>query len=187
MRPVRTSPSGSPPACTLSGLTSWSKDRTPRARRRTCHPCFTSSRESSSGPPIPLLRRMRTTFRHHNLDAGDELLWHLPAEKKTGFGDLFAQVTAPPCLNPRHDAEAMGLSFPNYARTMGWPRRRASLSATLTESAGKSRILNRPRSCESRRRLDHKISEQEERDLALTSGGQHRPRRDAYLPGIWRQ
>jgi hypothetical protein len=79
------------------------------------------------GTANPFIRRMWTTFRHHNLYTGDRelTLWHLPAEKKTGFGDLFAQVTALPGLNPRHDAEAMGLSFPNYARTMGWPRRRA--------------------------------------------------------------
>jgi hypothetical protein len=74
------------------------------------------------------IRRMWTTFRHHNLSVTDRelTLWHLPAEKKTGFVRLFANVTAMPGLHPSDDAEAMGLSFANYAKTLGWPRRGAS-------------------------------------------------------------
>lgn len=72
------------------------------------------------------IRRMWTTFHHNNLRSADTELavWHLPAEKKTGFRDLFAQVTEDAERHPARDAEAMGLSLSNYARIMGHPRRR---------------------------------------------------------------
>ena len=72
--------------------------------------------------------RMWNTFQHNNLRRADADLavWHLPAEKQTGFCDLFAQVTADPERHPARDAEAMGLALSNYARVMGHPRRRLS-------------------------------------------------------------
>lgn len=71
------------------------------------------------------IRRLWTTFHFHNLLPADRELtiWHLPAEKKTGFADLFAQITANPALHPAHDAAAMGLTYANYAHVMGYPRR----------------------------------------------------------------
>ena len=72
------------------------------------------------------IRRMWTTFHHNNLQASDASLaiWHLPAEKKTGFADLFREIAARPNLHPARDGKALGLTAPNYARLMGWPRRR---------------------------------------------------------------
>lgn len=71
------------------------------------------------------IRRMWTSFQHHNLKAEDAGLtvWHLPVEKKTGFADLFARIVAKPGLHPARDAAAMGLTPDSYARLMGWPRR----------------------------------------------------------------
>ncbi|MEO7247732.1 MAG: hypothetical protein ABIW31_04705 [Novosphingobium sp.] len=71
------------------------------------------------------IRRLWTTFHFHNLAANDRdlTLWHLPAEKKTGFADLFAQVTANAAFHPARDGVAMGLTFANYAKIMGYPRR----------------------------------------------------------------
>jgi hypothetical protein len=72
----------------------------------------------AAGTGNRFIRRMWTTFHHHNLEAADRdlAIWHLPAEKKTGFADLFAQIAA----NPPSQAP---LGFASYARTMGWPRR----------------------------------------------------------------
>lgn len=72
------------------------------------------------------IRRLWTTFHFNNLGPYDPdlTLWHLPAEKKTGFADLFRQVTANPVLHPARYGAAMGLTPANYARVMGWPRRR---------------------------------------------------------------
>ena len=71
------------------------------------------------------IRRLWTTFHFHNLAPEDRglTIWHLPAEKKTGFADLFAQVTANPSLHPARDGAGMGLTFANYAKVMGYPRR----------------------------------------------------------------
>lgn len=73
-----------------------------------------------------IIRRLWTTFHYHNLSPADDQLtiWHLPAEKKTGFADLFKQLVARPGLHPSRDAARMGLTTANYARLMGWPRRR---------------------------------------------------------------
>jgi len=72
------------------------------------------------------IRRMWTTFRHNNLRGEDEALtlWHLPSEKRTGFRDLFQQIAAAQSCNPRSDGPRMGLDRANYARMMGFPRRR---------------------------------------------------------------
>ena len=72
------------------------------------------------------IRRMWTTFHHNNLRSQDRdlTIWHLPAEKKTGFADLFSRIAAQPEAHPARDAAALGLNPARYARDMGWPRRR---------------------------------------------------------------
>lgn len=89
------------------------------------------------------IRRMWTTFHHNNLAARDRdlAIWHLPAEKKTGFTDLFRAIVADPARDPRRDPAAMGLGEAQLARTMGWPRRRPGkfardLSLKLREKIG---------------------------------------------------
>ena len=89
------------------------------------------------------IRRMWTTFHHHNLSPADRdlAIWHLPAEKKTGFADLFRAIVADPARDPRRDATAMGLGAGEVARAMGWPRRRPAkfardLSLKLREKIG---------------------------------------------------
>ena len=90
------------------------------------------------------IRRMWTTFRHNNLQRSDAdlTIWHLPVEKRTGFADLFARITADPALHPGRDAVAMGLERQTYARLMGWPRR--SLSKFLRDLCLKLREKLRP-------------------------------------------
>ena len=89
------------------------------------------------------IRRMWTTFHHHNLAPTDRdlTIWHLPAEKKTGFADLFRAIVADPARDPRHDAAAMGLAPAEVARAVGWPRRTLAkfardLSLKLREKIG---------------------------------------------------
>lgn len=79
----------------------------------------------AGGTANRFIRRMWTTFQHHNLEASDADLsvWHLPAEKKTGFADLFAGIAAVPGCHPARDAVKLGLTAANYRRLMGWPRR----------------------------------------------------------------
>lgn len=89
------------------------------------------------------IRRMWTTFKHNNLQPTDTdlTIWHLPAEKRTGFADLFGQIVAAgdafdPATAPR------GLISPgNYGRLMGVPRRRPGkfvrdLALKITERLG---------------------------------------------------
>ena len=74
------------------------------------------------GTADPFVRRLWTTFRHNNLhDADRDLaIWHLPAEKRTGFAELFGRIAA----NPGAEPSQLGLDFGTYASSMGWPRRR---------------------------------------------------------------
>ncbi|MFN2098877.1 hypothetical protein [Altererythrobacter sp. MF3-039] len=71
------------------------------------------------------IRRMWTTFRYNNLAPSDRwlTLWHLPAEKRTGFTNLFERIAADPAADPRTGADALGLTFENYCTAMGWPHR----------------------------------------------------------------
>ncbi len=75
-----------------------------------------------------VIRRMWTTFRHNDVCSADmELaIWHLPAEKRTGFADLFKQISENSRLDPRRDSGQIGLRLENYARIMGVPRRGAA-------------------------------------------------------------
>lgn len=74
----------------------------------------------------PFIRRMWTTFHYNNLRESDPALtlWHLPAEKRSGFADMFRRIVAKPAADPAADTEALGLNVSSYAKTMGWPRRR---------------------------------------------------------------
>lgn len=77
------------------------------------------------GTASPFIRRMWTTFRHSNLDPADCRLaiWHLPAEKRMGFVNLFRSIAQAARCDPRSDAEAMGLSRNAIHKAMGWPHR----------------------------------------------------------------
>ena len=95
------------------------------------------------GTANPFIRRMWTTFHHNNLAPADRdlAIWHLPAEKRTGFSDLFADVARNPSRDPRTDAKAMGLSDYRISRLMGYPRRSPvkftrDLALKIREKAG---------------------------------------------------
>jgi hypothetical protein len=79
----------------------------------------------ASGTANRFIRRMWTTFHHHNLALSDRELaiWHLPAEKRTGFADLYARLPLDTALQPAQDAAAMGLDQRSIERLMGFPRR----------------------------------------------------------------
>lgn len=68
------------------------------------------------GTSNPFVRRMWTTFKHRNLRPSDRdiTIWHLPAEKKTGFADLFGRL---------RDGGIGALDDATVARLMGYPRR----------------------------------------------------------------
>jgi hypothetical protein len=72
-----------------------------------------------------LIRRMWTTFRHNDLQSADRELtvWHLPAEKRTGFADLFRQLANQGDRHPADPALAAILNPRSYSRLMGFPRR----------------------------------------------------------------
>lgn len=71
------------------------------------------------------IRRIWTTFRFNDVRDCDTdlMIWHLPAEKRTGFADLFRRIIDAGPLDPRHDGLKMGLSLDNYGKLMGIPKR----------------------------------------------------------------
>lgn len=77
------------------------------------------------GTASRFIRRMWTTFRRNTLDPSDRWLaiWHLPAEKRTGFAELFRQIAVNPHYDPRTNPEELGLTFGHYCKAMGWPHR----------------------------------------------------------------
>lgn len=77
------------------------------------------------GTANQFIRRMWTTFKHHNLRASDMALtiWHMPAEKKAGFGELFTRISASAGGDIPHPT-ALGFGPSAYARAMGFPKRR---------------------------------------------------------------
>ena len=88
------------------------------------------------GTADPFIRRMWTTFNHHNLQASDRdlTIWHLPAEKRTGFRDLFSQITQSADMRTALTPAAFG-------HHMGYPRRRPAklardLSLKVAEKLG---------------------------------------------------
>lgn len=89
------------------------------------------------GTANPFIRRMWTTFKHNNLRPEDAglTLWHLPAEKKTGFAELFQRISHPIAVPAPAD---LGLDLATYRRALGVPRRRPvkfarDLSAKILE------------------------------------------------------
>lgn len=88
---------------------------------------------TTMGSAAGFIRRMWTTFRRNTLDPSDchLAIWHLPAEKRTGFRDLFAQLARNAYGDPRSDSAAMGLTDAAYRKAMGWPHR--SLSKCLRD------------------------------------------------------
>ena len=98
-------------------------DNAPREEAHLLSIC--AAREGIAGGGLnPFIRRMWTTFRVNNVSRADYDLdiWHLPAEKRTGFADLFRDIVAHRG-DPRRDAAAMGLGGQNLSRRMGVPRR----------------------------------------------------------------
>lgn len=98
----------------------------------------------AAGTGNRFIRRMWTTFHHHNLVSEDQdlTIWHLPAEKKTGFADLFARIATSQSTHPAQDPESLGLTLQQFARDMGWPRRRPwklfrDLALKLAEKLGR--------------------------------------------------
>jgi len=81
-----------------------------------------------TGTANRFISRMWTTFTHNTLSREQKslMLWHLPSEKLSGFHDLFRQIAANADADPRRDPAKMGLTYDNYARVMGFPRRSAS-------------------------------------------------------------
>ncbi len=82
----------------------------------------------------PFIRRIWTSLRHYNARPDDEKLtiWHLPAEKRTGFRSLFNALPTGP-LSTRA-LEAAGWGPPRYSRLFGVPRRSAGkLAASLAD------------------------------------------------------
>lgn len=77
----------------------------------------------AAGTANPFIRRMWTTFKHNNLRPADcdLTIWHLPAEKRTGFRDLFGEIAAGNVV-PTDGSPILAPA--NYARLMGVPRRR---------------------------------------------------------------
>ncbi len=78
-----------------------------------------------TGTANRFIRRMWTTFRRNNLAPSDRWLtiWHLPAEKRTGFADVFRRIVANPYCHPSQDPEALDLTYENFCTAMGWPHR----------------------------------------------------------------
>lgn len=74
------------------------------------------------------IRRMWTTFSYRDIREGDRdlMLWHVPAEKRTGFREVFDRIVAIRGGMPSEPAtaRAMGLDPTSFGRAMGVPHRR---------------------------------------------------------------
>ncbi|WP_347302309.1 hypothetical protein V5740_09870 [Croceibacterium sp. TMG7-5b_MA50] len=88
------------------------------------------------------IKRMWTTFKYHDVVPGDERLaiWHLPAEKRSGFPDLFARLVAHG-LEKKAPAE-LAVSREEMGRIFGIPRRSPSkwlrdVRSKVAEHAGR--------------------------------------------------
>lgn len=77
------------------------------------------------GTANPFLKRLWTTFKHRNFEVDDLNLtiWHLPAEKKFGFRDLFSKLRKG--NGDYRDPASLGFRPDLYASTMGIPHRNA--------------------------------------------------------------
>lgn len=100
-------------------------DRAPNAPLEEAHflSIVAALREDAPATANMFIRRMWTTFKHNTLRPSDVdlTIWHLPAEKRSGFATLFAY------LRPRLMAgQKPGEAAPTVAqlgRMMGVPRR----------------------------------------------------------------
>ena len=77
------------------------------------------------GTANPFIRRMWTTLRHTDLRESDQRLaiWHMPAEKRSGFAALFATIAQHCSGNPREGLGKVGLDEITLRRALGFPRR----------------------------------------------------------------
>ena len=77
------------------------------------------------GTANAFIRRMWTAFKYRNIQSSDFQLtiWHLPAEKNTGFCDLFAHIARNSEYDPRIDTQKLGLNLSTYCKMFGIPRR----------------------------------------------------------------
>ncbi|KHL24895.1 hypothetical protein PK98_13570 [Croceibacterium mercuriale] len=94
------------------------------------------------GNADPFIKRMWTTFKHNNLVPGDERLaiWHLPAEKRSGFPALFARLKGHGL--ERRDPLELAVSREEMGRIFGVPRRSPAkwlrdMRSKVSEHAGK--------------------------------------------------
>jgi len=80
------------------------------------------------GTGNPFIKRMWTAFRYNNVTTDDlsKAIWHLPAEKRTGFSDLFTDLIPHSGYDPREMPHALGLDAGRYAKFFGIPRRSGS-------------------------------------------------------------
>lgn len=71
------------------------------------------------------IKRMWTTFKHNTIEESDLglMLWHLPSEKKTGFGTLFAHMLK--CGLKNCSPADLELSREFLSKIFGVPRRTA--------------------------------------------------------------
>ncbi|MBP1804550.1 hypothetical protein [Rubellimicrobium aerolatum] len=85
--------------------------------------CIYAANGYRLGTANPFVRRIWTTLRVHDARPADEALtvWHLPAEKRTGFRRLFRRL-AREAASGRMGLDRLGL--PLYREVMGLPRRR---------------------------------------------------------------
>lgn len=93
------------------------------------------------------IKRMWTAFRYNNLSSADlsKTIWHLPAEKRTGFSDLFEYLVANSACDPRETPEAMGLDPVMYSKFFGVPRRSPSKFAHDAARRVRDKVRRRSR------------------------------------------
>lgn len=78
------------------------------------------------GTGNPFIKRMWTAFSYNNVTKSDldKTIWHLPAEKRTGFADLFPHVATCSSHDLREMPQKLGLGTVTYSKFFGIPRRR---------------------------------------------------------------
>ena len=100
-------------------------NRTDNAPHEEAHflSIIAAMRGDASATANPFIRRMWTSFKHNTLraDDGDLTIWHLPAEKRSGFAALYKHIS--PHLKAGTLPDAMPIDVALYARLMGIPRR----------------------------------------------------------------
>lgn len=71
------------------------------------------------------IKRMWTAFSYSNVTRADlrKTIWHLPAEKRTGFADLFPRLASYSADDLREKPQTLGLGTETYSKFFGIPRR----------------------------------------------------------------